>query len=247
MDQLECFAGMVQEEGMVRADMPSVPSVDGKGPMNQAEVEEWVQRRLDEAKSIAVQADVIRERLRQLPDNREQARVHMTRVKLAEVFGIPVKADMSPTKFRAAVAYGWGLRPQEVAMALGCLPADIYVMIDDDFRAVAQHWREQRMDEYFHTMMRAIDWLWDSTQDPDTVIKLLKEVRQLAGTGEDRRRWEKEFELREREVMAKERDSSTYERQAGLTPLPVGAVEAIDIEVLEAEYEEEDEDAHAND
>lgn len=238
-------------DGMVRKEThlsptgegpPSIPGIDTRGPMSRADTEEWVAKRIEEAKRVAEQASLIRDKISQLPPTRDAARERKLRAKMCEVFGIPVRADMDPTAFRAAVVYGWGMTVQETAMALGCKPSEIYAMMDDNFRAVANHWRAQRMEEYFAIILRTVDSLLETVDSPDLLIKLLKEVKSLAMTREEQRRWEKELELREREVAAKERDSTAYAYQVGLGPLPAGATEAIDIEIVDAEWEDAPDD-----
>jgi len=244
----DVFDGMVTDTRMARAE-PQVPGpmsaveVDGRGPMSQSETEAWVAQRVEEAKQVALRVSAMHDKIRLLPTDREDARKYHARLKMCEVFGIPVDADMEPTKFRAAVLYGWGLNPPEVAAAMGCLPSEVYTMMDDTFRMVSGHWRAQRMEEYFAIILRAYDYLLETVDDPEILLKMLKELRSMAGTREEGRRWEAEFELREREVRAKEREAASPYR-AGLGVLPVGAVEAIDVEVIDAWDEDEDEEDH---
>jgi len=232
------------EQGMLPAVDPLEGLRDGMSKANflsEADVDEWVADRVDQAKAIADKLAVVRDYIERLPLDREDARRRLARQRLCEIFGLPNDTQLSLTEFHAAVMLGRGLTFDEVAVALGTTTAEIYGMMTTDFRKVVRHWREQTLEEYFTVIIRRYHELLETVDDSNVMVKILRELRELAGYGENRRRWEAEFDLREREVAAKERDSDSFARQVGRWQLPPGAVDAIDVEVIDVEFEDSSE------
>lgn len=232
------MSGFDPLEGMEQAtDLVRPIEVDPRGLASTRDTEMWVGERVELARALARQMGAVQDKLAALPKDKEAARRQVIRGKMVEIYGMPNPTRMDPTRFQAAVMVGIGVSVPESAMALGINPVDIYQGWDDDFKAVIRHWRGITLEEYFSIIIRSYDELLVTVTDPEILIKILKELYNMASDTEEGRHWKKEFELREREVLAREQDADSFAHQVGLGELPEGALEVIDadFEVLEVE------------
>lgn len=205
-----------------------------------------VQQKVTEAEGVVELIKQSRDYITALPKSKTDARREVAMARFADSFGMSIPSDMTLEKYQAAMLIGRGLSHVEAADAVGMSIAELYGAMDREFRHVMRFWYLRTFEEYFSGMIRMVDHLMETVNDPEQMIKLLKHMGELAGKAEDRERWETEINLREREIRAREQDADTYKEAVQLStmvkPQTLGQLDAIiDVPAL-VEYEE-DEDA----
>jgi len=228
---LELIAGMSAASNDV---------IDDRTPPSVADAD-WVKEKLKQSAEMVERMESLRAQLDELPFDQDDARRRLAEERFGEIFGLAPPKNLDPTAFQAAYLIGRGLTYAEAATFLGIRPADLEAMSTKDFRDVVMHWRERSYEEYRSLMIRLVDHLLRTSKEPGLQVKLLREMRALTEEPELRARWEAEMEIRLREVAAKEREADAAVHSAGLlNAAPVGAVEAFDVEVIDAEFESVD-------
>ena len=202
----------------------------------------WLNEKLAEADAVVTTLAHIHDSVQNLPEDADEARTELALAKIGDIYGLQKPDGFSHEKFKAAYLIGRGLTQAEVATATGVALPVIYSMMDKQFEAVVRHWRQVTLDDYFSVIIRYVDTLIETIRDPGNAIKLLRELRGLIEIPEDRKRWEHEMDIREREAEAREREVDVFENQVGFAAMipesiVVAEVEILD-DVIDAEYEE---------
>jgi len=193
---------------------------------------EQVEEKIEEARKLANLIDESRDAIRALPRTKDDARRRLAMARFAETFGMAAPSGMSLETYQAAMLIGRGLTHEEAADAVGLQLSELYQRMDGEFRRVCTFWYHRTFEEYFSHMIRIIDFLIESTTDPETLIKLVTRMESLADRAEDRERWLTEIHLREREIRAREQETDAYVQSVSqLSKLVPGeTLEAIDVE-----------------
>jgi len=175
--------------------------------------EKWKKEQLEETREVVAALVDMAERLKQLPANREDARKIVAADNVGDL--VRVVNEMEPTELSrlqllSAALRGRGLKHSEIADILdipnGAATLHVWENTILPYKRAIRYWRRIAEEDQLAMAIREIEEVAESTSDPGLMIKLIRLRLLLADKPEDRERWQKEIELREREVAAREKE-----------------------------------------
>lgn len=226
-------------------DTSEIPDMEFSNSPTDEIARKLLEEKINAARKLVEEVSSLREYVKALPDNLDDARKKNAIERFNEVKGSLdafAPADMEPLQIQAAVLLGQGLRAEEIAKELN-IPggaARIHQWRQDKrFRELMRYWREVAEEEQLAMVFRELDVLGRLDLDARNRLALIALRLKVGERTENRGRWEKEIELREREVAAKEREASRRlrERRPSWLQDPLGEAEVLDgeFEVDESE------------
>ena len=197
--------------------------------------QEWIDEQSDNSAALAQEFVDLADKIRALPATKEEANklvVADSLQSLIEVANQMGSDQFTKTQFQSTILLGRGLTKREVAEALD-IPGGESMLHewhrqDIAYRKLVGYWREEAENEHFSKAVREIEMLADKTDSANLRLKLLKLRLDLAYKPEDRHRWKAEISLREREVVAHEKEADRGVNAAPPFPLPDDGV--LDVE-----------------
>ena len=190
-------------------------------------VEEWKATHLEEAQGIVAALVDMAEKLKQLPADREDARKIVAADNVGDL--VRVVNEMEPTEISrlqliSAALRGRGLKYSEIADLLDIPNGEATLHLWENtivsYKKTIRYWMRIAEEDQRAMIMREIEEVAASTSDPGLMIKLIRLRFMLADKPEDRARWNKEIELREREVAAKEKEADKGTGDKPPFPIP---------------------------
>lgn len=170
----------------------------------------WKDGEIEKAKLNARQLVEMVDRLEDLPEDEAGCRdlVRQDAITSARSLAQQVEhSDLSKTQIAAAIMLGRGILYESVADALDVNEMEIHQWRSDlpAFRQFTKYWKTITEEEQFSRAIREMEEVASETSDPKVLLGLVKLRLQMSDKPEERQQWQAEYDLRRREVEAKEK------------------------------------------
>jgi len=205
-------------------------------------VDRWKQEQLDDCRRVVNNLLEMVDKLKRLPASHEDARKLVAADNVGQLISVVREmesTELSKLQMMSAALRGRGLKHAEIASLLdvpgGPATLHIWENTSSAYRKATKYWRQVTEEDQLAMALREIEEVASKTTDSNLMLKLIRLRLLLADKPEDRARWQKEIELREREVAAKERE---VDKESGAEPpFDVPRIIEPEFEVLDAESE----------
>ena len=150
---------------------------------------------------------------------------------------------MDETQGQAAILMGRGLTAGEIAEVLDLPGGEATVhrwrTSSRQFRGVVRYWSEVAEDEQRSALLKELDYLGGMDLDARDRIRVASLRSKIAVQPEQREFMERQLELREREVIAKEKEADRGGRELRVRPsFVVDPLDCEDVEFIAEDVKE---------
>lgn len=202
----------------------------------------WTKYQIERARENANKLFGLAQRMKSLPSSSSEARsvvvpgiVEGARSLARDL----ADTNISEDEAAAAIMLGRGVLFSEVADALGVDEIQVHEWRSNKyFRALVRYWREVTEDEQFGLALDELEQLVATTDDPKVLARLIDLRFKLADKPYQREKDDKDYDLKERAVLAREQEVSAAPRREFALP----SVSVIDEGIIDGEVAEEDDE-----